>query len=123
MDTSNCSDSYQVLITLICTPICALSLGFSIVVHSKPFTTFLCKLPSNCQNQVLLESWYKCSLLVSCYGPVLCLGLDSQMVMYATGPYHGGVWKIRVELPDAYPYKSPSVGFVNKIYHPNVDEM
>ncbi|KAI4380693.1 hypothetical protein MLD38_006856 [Melastoma candidum] len=35
--------------------------------------------------------------------------------------YAGGVFKIRVQIPERYPFQPPNVTFATPIYHPNID--
>lgn len=37
-------------------------------------------------------------------------------------PYNKGAYKVKFEFPAEYPFKPPTVTFLTKIYHPNIDE-
>ncbi|KAK5645817.1 hypothetical protein RI129_004281 [Pyrocoelia pectoralis] len=38
-------------------------------------------------------------------------------------PYEGGLFKLEMFLPENYPLSPPSVRFLTKIYHPNIDRL
>lgn len=50
----------------------------------------------------------------------------SSFVVTIRGPastsFSGGRFRIRIYLPLEFPFKSPSIGFITKVFHPNIDE-
>lgn len=35
-------------------------------------------------------------------------------------PYENGIFKLKIVIPDDYPFKPPTITFLTKIYHPNI---
>ena len=66
------------------------------------------------------------NLMISEYKVTLIQDQMHNFIVEFPGPksslYEAGLFNVHIELPVDYPYKSPSVGFETRIFHPNIDE-
>ena len=46
---------------------------------------------------------------------------EGMIIGPADSPYSGGIFHLSILFPVDYPFKSPTISFTTKIYHPNVN--
>ncbi|EDO47887.1 predicted protein [Nematostella vectensis] len=47
--------------------------------------------------------------------------LEAKLIGAEGTPYHKGIFKLDIQIPERYPFEPPKVRFVTPIYHPNID--
>lgn len=48
--------------------------------------------------------------------------LEAVLLGPENSPYSEGIFKLEILVPDSYPFAPPSIKFLTKVYHPNIDD-
>ena len=48
--------------------------------------------------------------------------LEAALMGPDDSPYRDGIFNLEIHIPDNYPFCPPSIKFVTKVYHPNIDD-
>ncbi|KAI4467174.1 ubiquitin-conjugating enzyme e2 [Holotrichia oblita] len=48
--------------------------------------------------------------------------LEASLIGPENSPYSDGLFKLEILIPDNYPFSPPSIKFLTKVYHPNIDD-